>query len=68
MAVGPKRNALDLGALQANLEAASKNLKSAVSAAKKAKEVEERAEADYASAQKALAAGMAQLLAATKVA
>lgn len=68
MASNTKKVALDMGALQSNLESASKALKAAQTAQAKANEVAARAEAEYESAKKSLAAGMAQLMAATKVA
>ncbi len=68
MASNTRKTALDLGALQSNLEGASKNLKAAITAAEKANAACTKAEAEYASAGKALLAGVAQLSAATKVA
>lgn len=62
-----RKPALDMGALQSNLEAAAKNHKAAILAAEKANKAADKAEADYQVAQKSLAAGMAQLLASTKV-
>lgn len=59
--------ALDLGVLQTNLEAATKVLKSANTAAQRANEAATRAEAEYDSAKKALVAGVAQITASTKV-
>lgn len=67
MASNTKKVALDMGALQSNLEAAAKNLKTAQAAQVKANDVAERAEAEYEAAKKALAAGVAQIMAATKV-
>lgn len=62
-----KKVALDMGALQSNLEAAAKNLKAAQAIQTKANDAAERAEQDYEAAKKALAAGVAQIMAATKV-
>lgn len=62
-----KPQALDLGVLQANLEAATKSLKAANSAALRANEAAAFAEAEYDSAKKALTAGVAQITASTKV-
>lgn len=67
MASNTKKVALDMGALQSNLEAAAKNLKSAQAIQAKANDATERAEQDYEAAKKALAAGVAQIMAATKV-
>lgn len=59
---------LDLGTLQSEAEKAARNLKAADAAFKRAKEARDRADADHSVAQKALAAGFEQLIAATKVA
>lgn len=67
MARNTQTKALDMSALQSNLEAAAKNLKQANTAKVKANETADRAEAEYAAAGKALQAGMQQLIAATKV-
>lgn len=67
MASNTKKVALDMGALQSNLEAAAKNLKAAQATQAKANDAAERAEQDYEAAKKALAAGVAQIMAATKV-
>lgn len=59
--------ALDLGALQNNLEAATKAYKTAGTAFARASEAFARSEAEYDSAKKALLAGVAQITASTKV-
>ncbi len=61
------RRALDLGVLQSNLEAATKQRKTTAMALMRASEADLRAEAEYDACKKALAAGVAQLTAATKV-
>lgn len=67
MSSKPVRNALDMGVLQTNMESAARTLKSTTSALLRASEANLRAEADYDVARKALAAGVAQLTASTKV-
>lgn len=64
----PQTKALDLGVLQSNLESAARNLKTTTSALLRASEAQVRAEAEYDTAKKALAAGVAQITASTKVA
>lgn len=66
MATKPNK-ALDLGILQSNLEQAARNLKATTSALLRASEANVRAENEYDTARKALAAGVAQIGAATKV-
>lgn len=62
-----KPQALDLGVLQAEQQSAAKALKAANTAASKANEAQQNAEHEYETAKKALAAGVAQITAATKV-
>lgn len=65
----PRRaSALDLGVLQSDMEQAARSLKSTTSALLRASEANVQAENAYDVARKALAAGVAQLTAATKVA
>jgi hypothetical protein len=64
----PQTNVPTLGVLQTKLETATKTLKAANTAAQKANEAQQRAEADHNVAAKALAAGVAQIVASTKVA
>lgn len=58
---------LDLGQLQNEVETTSKALKAANTVLAKAQEAQSSAEANHNAAQKALSAGVSQLLAATKV-
>lgn len=58
---------VDLGALQVEMENAAKSLKSAQTTYNKAKEALDRADSHYISTKNALAAGVEQLKAATKI-
>ena len=58
---------LDLGKLQEEVEQASRSLKAANTILQKASDAQALAEANHHAAQKSLAAGVAQLTAATKV-
>ncbi len=62
-----KARSVDLGQLQNEMEAASRQLKAANTILNKAQDAQNSAEGNYHSACKALAAGVLQLTAATKV-
>lgn len=62
-----KGKGADLGVLQQEVEQAAKTLKGAKTALANARQAAEKAEESYAVAQKSLAAGVAQVQAATKV-
>jgi hypothetical protein len=62
-----KARSLDLGQLQNEVENASRAFKAAGTILSKAQEAYDNAEKNHHASQKALAAGVAQLLAGTKV-
>ena len=63
----PVTRSLDLGKLQDEVELAARTLKAANTALSKAADAQSLAESNHHAAQKAMAAGVAQLTAATKV-
>lgn len=63
----PPKQALDLGVLQKNLEQSARQLKATTTALLRASEANVRAEQEYDVAKKALAAGVQQISASTKV-
>lgn len=58
---------VDLGLLQSSLETHTKTLKAATTTLQRAQDAFARAESEYVVAQKAMAAGVEQVRAATKV-